>query len=152
MALNNPQIDIRRVEAEDRDWKRQFNAFYADNPPTKHNLKCSHAYFAAYNGREIVGHAVVYKEDGKWIMDALRVKPEFRQQGLGKALTKARIRYAIDHGAKDIWYSCHDDNLVTICCHIQFGFKEAHTAPHHCEPGHWYRLKVTKTAIKKFNL
>ncbi|MBI4802728.1 MAG: GNAT family N-acetyltransferase [Elusimicrobia bacterium] len=151
MALNNPQIAVRRVEAEDRDWKRQFAAFYADFPPLTHTLKRPHAYFAAYNGREIVGHCVIFQEAGKWIMDALRVKAEFRQQGIASALTRARIHYAIGQGAKEVWYSCHDDNLVTICCHLRFGFKEVGHASHHSAPGHWYRLKVTKAAIKKFN-
>lgn len=152
MALNSPPIDVRRVETEDRDWKRQFADFYADTQPPKRTLKYPHAYFAAYNGREIVGHAVVYNENGRWIMDGLRVKPEFRQQGIAKSLTRARIRYAIDQGADEVWYSCHDDNLVTICWHLRFGFKEVCAAPHHSDPGHWYRLKLTKAAIKKYSL
>lgn len=145
-------MEIRRVDTEDREWKRQFSAFFADTPAHGHILKFPHAYFAAYNGREIVGHSVVYKKDGRWIMDGLRVKPEYRQQGIASSLTRARIRYAIDQGDKEVWYSCHDDNLVTICCHLRFGFKEVCAAPHHAEPGHWYRLKVTKTAIKKYSL
>lgn len=152
MALNSPRVEIRRVETEDREWKRQFTAFYADTHLPRHTLKYPHAYFAAYNGREIVGHSVVYMENGKWIMDGLRVRPEFRQQGIAKSLTRARIRYAIGQGAKEVWYSCHDDNLVTICCHLRFGFREVCAAPHHTTPGHWYRLKLTKTAVKKYDL
>ncbi|MBU2573741.1 MAG: GNAT family N-acetyltransferase, partial [Elusimicrobia bacterium] len=152
MALNNPLIDIRRIENEDSDWKRQFAVFYADYSPPRHTLKCPRVYFAAYNGRELVGHSMIYQDAGKWVMESLRVTAEFRQQGIASALTLARIRYAIETGAKEVWYSCHDDNLVTICCHLRFGFKKVCSAPHHCAPGHWYRLKVTKTAVKKFNL
>ncbi len=153
MTFDTNAIQIRRVTSEDAGWKRQFNALYADCPNPKHDPKPEHAYFAAYNGKTIVGHSEIYHEDDKWIMDSLRVKAEFREQGIAKALTNIRIAYAISNGAKEVWYSCHDDNLMTTCCHVRLGFKKICPPHHNCTPAttHWYRLKVTKTLIAKLN-
>ena len=142
-------IIIRRVQPEDAAWKRQFKAFYTDCPAPKRGHEQSHAYFAAYSGQTIVAHSEIYREDDKWILDGLRVKVEFREKGIAKALTRARIAYAIENGAKDIWYSCHDDNLMTTCCHISLGFKKVCPPRHNCTPAtaHWYKLKVTKALI-----
>ena len=82
-------------------------------------------------------------------MDGLRIKTEFRERGIAKALTRARISYAVRNGAKEVWYSCHDDNLMTICCHVSFGFRKVCPPRHNCTPAtaHWYKLKVTKALI-----
>jgi GNAT superfamily N-acetyltransferase len=155
MTADTNSIRIQRVQPEDAGWKRRFRAFYADCQVPKHDPEQEHAYFAAYSGKDIVGHSGIYRASDKWIMDGLLVKVEFRERGIAKALTRARIAYAIGNGAKEVWYSCHDDNLMTVCCHLRLGFKKICPAHHHCTPGttHWYRLKVTKTliaALKKF--
>jgi ribosomal protein S18 acetylase RimI-like enzyme len=151
MTLNADAIIIRQVRSEDADWKRQFKAFYADCPVPKRAPKQKHAYFAAYNGKTIVGHSEIYREEDKWIMDGLRIKAEFRERGLAKALTRARISYAIKHGADAVWYSCHNDNLMTICCHMSFGFKKICPPGHNCavDTAHWYKLNITKALISK---
>ena len=151
MTLDTDAIKIRIVQPEDAGWKRQFTAFYADCPTPKRGPEKSHAYFAAYNGKIIVGHSEIYQEGDKWILDGLRVKAEFRERGIAKALTSARICHAVRNGAKEVWYSCHDDNLMTTCCHISLGFKKVCPANHNCNPAtaHWYKLKVTKALISK---
>jgi len=151
MTFAKDGIEIRKVAKEDADWKRQFDAFYAGCHAPKRGRKGAHAYFAAYTGKEIVGHSEVYYEGAKWLMDGLRVKTEFRERGIAKALTRVRIVYAIENGAKEIWYSCHDDNLMTICCHVSFGFKKVCPAHHHCTTAtaHWYKLKITKALISR---
>ena len=153
MIFDTDAIKIRRVQPEDAGWRRQFKAFYADCPAPKHDPKPEHAYFAAYNGKTIVGHSEIYREDNKWIMDSLRVKSEFRERGIAKALTRARIAYAVSNGAKEVWYISHDDNLMTICCHVSFGFRKVCPIHHHCTPAtaHWYRLKITKALISGLN-
>lgn len=149
MPLNPEAVKIRMVRPEDAGWKRQFKAFYADCRATKRGREQAHAYFAAYDGNTIVGHSEIYREENKWILDGLRVKTEFRERGIARALTRARIAYAVRNGAKEVWYSCHDDNLMTICCHVSFGFRKVCPARHNCTPvtAHWYKLKVTKTLI-----
>ncbi|MFA6434948.1 MAG: GNAT family N-acetyltransferase [Elusimicrobiales bacterium] len=151
MTPEADEIAIRRVQPEDAGWKRRFKAFYADCPVPRRAPEQEHAYFAAYNGKTIVGHSEIYLEDGKWIMDGLRVKTGFRERGIGKALTGARIAYAAANGAKTVWYNCHDDNLMTTCCHIGFGFKKICPPGHNCTPAtaHWYRLGITKQLISR---
>lgn len=151
MTFTKEGIEIRKVEKEDADWKHRFDAFYADCTAPKHGRKFAHAYFAAYNGKEIVGHSEIFHEGDKWLMDGLRVKTEFRERGIAKALTRARIVYAIENGAKEIWYNCHDDNLMTTCCHVSLGFKKVCPPHHHCTPTttHWYKLKITKALIAR---
>ena len=153
MTPDKSPVEIRMVEKEDADWKRRFDEFYADCQAPKRGRKQPHSYFAAYSGKELVGHSEIYQEGNKWIMDGLRVRTEFRERGIAKALTRARILHAEANGAKEIWYSCHDDNLMTTCCHISFGFKKVCPPHHHCTPAtaHWYKLTITKTLIAKLN-
>ncbi|MBI4656920.1 MAG: GNAT family N-acetyltransferase [Elusimicrobia bacterium] len=145
MESKRNKFKIRKVAIENDEWKAQALSVYENllfvEPASKH----PHAYFAAYKGRQMAGHSIVLHSDGRWILDGLRVKPEHREQGIGKALTEARIRYAVSKGAKEIWYCCADDNLVTICCHVRFGFKKICPAHHECSPktAHWYKLNIT---------
>ena len=151
MTFIKDGIEIRKVDKEDADWKRRFEEFYAGCGVHRHGRKLAHAYFAAYSGHELVGHSEIFHVGGKWIMDALRIKTEFRERGIAKALTRARIVYGIGKGAKEIWYSCHDDNLMTICCHVGLGFKKVCPAHHHCTTttAHWYKLRITKALVAR---
>jgi L-amino acid N-acyltransferase YncA len=85
-------------------------------------------------------------------MDGLLVKPEFREMGIAKRLTEARIRYAAGEGAQEIWYACDDGNLVTICCHLRYGFEKVCAEGEHCTlaTAHWYRLRITPELFRKF--
>ena len=147
-----PAVKIVKIASEDAGWKARFSEFYSDCETKKLAPTQAHAYFAAYAGKELAGHSVLYFEDGRWVMDGLRVKAEFRQRGIAKLLTEARIRLAVKNGAKEIWYSCDDGNLVTICCHLRYGFEKVCPANHHCNlaTAHWYRLKVTPALFKRF--
>lgn len=144
-------ITIRRINRESGEWQTRFSAFYSDCGVKKVD-GLEHAYFAAYAGDEIAGHSVIYFEDGRWVMDGLRVKPEFRERGIAKALTETRIRHAAGHGAKEVWYSCDDGNLVTICCHVRYGFKIVCPDSGACNAAtaHWYRLQITPALLRKF--
>ena len=144
-------IAVRKVELEDAAWKASYLAFYSGHG-TKKLGRAPRAYFASYSGNELVGHSVVYLEKGRWIMDALLVKPEYREKGIAKRLTEARINHAIEQGAKEIWYACEDGNLVTTCCHLRFGFEKICPDSHHCTAAtaHWYRLKITPGLFDKF--
>lgn len=146
-----PAITIRKITREDAEWKTRFEAFYAGCDIRRVD-RVQHVYFAAYAGEEIAGHSVIYFEKDRWVMDGLRVKPEFRERGIAKQLTEARIRHAAEQGAKEVWYSCDDGNLVTICCHVRFGFEKVCPDRHHCTAAtaHWYRLKITPALFKKF--
>ena len=144
-------VEIRKVDSNDAAWKNLFKSFYADCGAKKMGRK-AHAYFAAYSGAELAGHSVIFRRNGRWIMDELRVKAEFRQQGIAKRLTEARLRYALENGAREVWYSCDDGNLVTICCHLRYGFEKVCPEGHRCSAAasHWYRLMITPALLKKF--
>lgn len=144
-------IIVKKIARESGEWRTRFEAFYSDCEIKRVDDR-EHAYFAAYSGDEIAGHSVVYLEEGRWILSGLRVKPEFRERGIAKLLTEARISYAIGKGAGEIWYACDDGNLVTICCHVRYGFEKICPETHHCTAAtaHWYRLKVTPGLFKKF--
>lgn len=144
-------ITVRRVQREGGEWKTRFAAFYDGCSVRKLDEKVPHAYFAAYSGDEIAGHSVIYFENGRWVMDGLRVKPEFRERGIAKRLTEARIRHAAEQGAKEVWYACDDGNLVTICCHLRYGFEKV-CRHEHCNAAtaHWYRLRITPELFSKF--
>ena len=148
-----PAIKVKQISSENAGWKANFQAFYSDCEIKKLAPRQVHAYFAAYAGSVLAGHSVIYFEDGRWIMDGLRVKPEFRQMGIAKLLTEARIRHAVKNGAKEIWYSCDDGNLVTICCHLRYGFEKICPEGHQCNlsTAHWYRLKITPALFRKFS-
>lgn len=145
-------VKITKISRETAAWKRAFRAFYSDCDVKELAPEQPHAYFAAYSGSDLAGHCVVYLENGRWVMDGLMVKPEFRQAGVASRLTEARIRYAAGAGAKEIWYSCADGNLVTICCHVRYGFEKVCPARHHCDAStaHWYRLDVNPELFRKF--
>ena len=145
-------MKIKKISRETAAWKQAFNDFYSDFETRKISAGQAHAYFAAYCGAELAGHSVVYFEEGRWIMDGLMVKPEFRQAGVASRLTEARIRCAAKAGAKELWYSCEDGNLVTICCHVRYGFVKVCPAHHRCDAStaHWYRLRITPELFKKF--
>lgn len=149
MIPEGTEIKVALVASEDAAWRRAFKAFYADCPRQSRDGQ-DHAYFAAWAGRKLAGHSEVYFDGERWVMDGLRVAAEFRERGVAKKLTAARIRYAIARGAKEIWYACDDGNLVTICCHLRFGFKKVCPTGHTCSAAtaHWYRLKVTKKLLK----
>ncbi|OGS14412.1 MAG: hypothetical protein A2285_08925 [Elusimicrobia bacterium RIFOXYA12_FULL_57_11] len=148
-----PAIKIKRIISEDSGWKDSFTAFYSDCEIKKLAPGQAHAYFAAYSGSELAGHSVLYLENGRWVMDGLRVKPEFRQMGIAKRLTEARLRHAVKNGAGEVWYSCEDGNLVTICCHLGFGFEKVCPDNHRCSlaTAHWYRLKITPAVLKNIS-
>jgi len=145
------EIIFRVIETEDADWKARFASFYSGCEIKKMGRK-PHTFFAAYSGDEMVGHSVIYRDKQQWIMDGLRVKPEFRERGIGKRLTEARIRYAVENGAEEIWYACEDGNMVTTCCHLRFGFEKICPDSHRCNAAtaHWFRLRITPKLFKKF--
>jgi len=144
------EFEIRRITREDAAWKKAFEDFYAGCPVRRAGCKL-HAYFAAYSGGALAGCALVLRDNGRWLMDGLLVKPEFREKGIAKRLTEARIRFAVSRGASEIWYSCEDGNLVTACCHMRYGFEKV-CREHHCEGAlaRWYRLEINDALFEKF--
>ncbi|PIS47788.1 MAG: hypothetical protein COT17_01620 [Elusimicrobia bacterium CG08_land_8_20_14_0_20_51_18] len=144
MKSSGKKFKISRVIEENGAWKAGAFRIYGDLSFIEQTSKHPHAYFAAYQSGKMAGHAIVLCSDGRWILDGLRVDPKHRERGIGKALTGARIRYAVSKGAKEIWYCCAADNLLSTCCHTRFGFKKVRPASKRESPelSHWYKLDV----------
>ncbi len=145
MEVTKTKTVVKHIKTETTDWKNEFTALYPKQQFIEKALQYPHTHFAAFNEKEIVGHALIQYIEGKWVMGALVVKAEFREQGIGKALTKVRIDYAEKLGIEKLWYQSKNDNLVSICCHVGVGFKKI--CPHglsHCTPAtaHWYELDI----------
>ena len=143
-ATKNKTI-INHITVEPNNWKNEFTALYPDPSFIEKVLSYPHAHFAAYNGEKIVGHAIIHYIENKWVLGSIVVKPEFRQQGIGKALTKVRIDYAKKLGIRKLWYHSKNDNLMAICCHVGSGFKKTCSHETNCTPAkaHWYYIETS---------
>jgi len=110
-------------------------------------------YFAAYFNDILVGHSALVRENGKWILEGLRVRPEFREKGIGKKLTEIRVNCAISQKAKSVWYLARDKNLVSICCHMKLGFQKHCGDKPDCKITDvvWYKLDLTPEFIESFS-
>ncbi|MEA3307065.1 MAG: GNAT family N-acetyltransferase [Elusimicrobiota bacterium] len=145
METTEAKTIIKHIKTETTDWKNEFSALYPDPSFIEKALNYPHAHFAAFNKKEIVGHALIQYREDKWVLGALVVKAEFRERGIGKALTQARIDFAKELGIKKLWYESKNANLVSICCHVSLGFnKKCSHGQNHCTPAttHWYYLEV----------
>jgi len=154
METTEAKIIIKHIRTETTDWKKEFSALYPNPLFIENALNYPHIHFAAFNGKEIVGHALIQYKENKWVMGSLVVKAEFREQGIGKALTKVRIDYAEKLGIKKLWYESRNANLVSICCHVAVGFnKMCSHGQSHCTPAttHWYNLEISNTVIPELN-
>ncbi len=154
METTATKITIRHLNTNSADWKNDFSNLYPNPLFIEKALNYPHAHFAAFNGEEIVGHALIQYIDSKWVLGTLIVKAEFREQGIGKGLTQVRIDYAKNLGIKKLWYEAKNDNLVSICCHVGVGFKKiCPQGQAHCTPAtaHWYSMKISNAVIPELN-
>jgi len=56
-----------------------------------------------------------------WIL-SLAVRPQYRQQGIAKALLETTLNRLIDLGAKEVLLSVAPDNTPALALYLQFGF------------------------------
>ena len=56
-------------------------------------------------------------------LGGVNVMPEFRRQGIGSALTRARLDWIFDR-ASDAWFYTNVHNVSSIAVHAPFGFTE----------------------------
>ena len=146
---------VKYVKTKTADWKNEFISLYPEPLLIEKALEYPHAHFAAFNKEELVGHSLIQYIDGKWIFGALVVKAEFREQGIGKALTKIRIDYAEKHGITKLWYTPKNDNLVSICCHVGLGFEKTCASlsktKHIFGDTNWYYLEIATYLAPELN-
>lgn len=145
MAWQN--MGTLRIHDDDKDLSNRIKELTGKNPadllvPTS---KFQHAYFGTFQDGKLIGFSVVLKTD-RWILDALFVHPDKRGRGIAGELTGARIDFARQNGAKEIWYCCSDRNKNSIRSHKGYKFAKARQAsPQEApEPSHWYILNIHK--------
>jgi len=141
-AIKN--MEIRRINDDEKglmSWIEELTGKPADLlVPT---AEFQHAYFEAFQDGKIIGFSVVLKCD-KWILDALFVHPDHRGRAIAGKLTDARIVFAGQNGAREIWYCCGDRNTASLLSHNGYKFaKVRKAAPGEApEPAHWYKMDI----------
>jgi ribosomal protein S18 acetylase RimI-like enzyme len=79
------------------------------------------------NGRIVGNASLVYQtyKGRKMAMIAnVATHPDYRQRGIGRALTKQAMIYAKQKGANDLWLQVRDDNPTAINIYADLGFVE----------------------------
>jgi len=148
--MTSGKIKFLQITKKTKKWERDFNNFYKGCFLPPHIKDSDAVYFAAYFGNIMVGHSAIRKSNEKWILEGLRVIPQFREMGIGKKLTEMRISYAISQKAENIWYMDIDKNLVSLCCHMKFGFIKTKEKPDSkIKDAIWYKLDLTPQNIEK---
>ena len=83
------------------------------------------AAFAARRSGVTVGFVKTCRgerEHGTWLLVSLAVHPEYRRQGIGRALVGEAIRHACENGAVEVRSQTHADNEAAIRFHEALGF------------------------------
>jgi GNAT superfamily N-acetyltransferase len=78
--------------------------------------------------RDIIGNVslVPYRQSRKkyYLIANVAVRPEFRNRGIGRALTVAALQHAKQHCADEIWLHVRDDNPEAIGLYRSLGFDD----------------------------
>jgi ribosomal protein S18 acetylase RimI-like enzyme len=76
----------------------------------------------------IVGNLslIPYRIHGKhhYLIANVAVHPDYRRQGIGRALTLEGIRHARDAGVPSVWLQVREDNDAAVTLYTKLGFKE----------------------------
>lgn len=138
-------IKIAKVEKEDKKWRADVGSLYENCDFIEKTAEYFHAYFAAYLGKELVGHSIIFNTGDKWLLDGLYVKPEYRGRGIAGELIEARIKFARENGASELWFNCGDSNIASVKSHEHCNFEKVHPATREeaPEPSYWYKLSVS---------
>jgi len=70
-------------------------------------------------------------DPGAWMVFGLAVHPDYRRQGIGRALVHASVGFARSRGARTVRSETHADNRASIAFHESVGFAHGRcfTAP-----------------------
>ncbi len=84
--------------------------------------------FVWVEGNQIVGNLslipFIHKQHWYYLIANVAVLPEFRQKGIGKALTQQAIEHIQALGSNETWLQVRDDNPVAYQLYLSLGFEE----------------------------
>jgi ribosomal protein S18 acetylase RimI-like enzyme len=77
---------------------------------------------------EIIGNVSLipyrHKKEKIYLIANVAVRPDFRRQGIGRALTERAMRHASERRANATWLHVRDDNPGAIALYSSLGFQE----------------------------
>lgn len=109
------KADLQAIETKMERLSDEFNHLDSD---TKMAFVARGSGLIVGVGRIIRTCAATYS----WMTYGLAVHPEYRRQGIGRALLRARLEYARERGAQTIQSETHAANLASIAFHEAVGF------------------------------
>jgi GNAT superfamily N-acetyltransferase len=136
-AVGDLDADVSRVTLSrsfDEAWLRRYQRFGVPGP---HVLKVlgsgPSVWFASIPGEgrtpAAIGRCVV---DARWAgFMAVEVDPEYRRQGLAKAIMAALARRALEEGASAAWLQVESDNDGGRALYAGMGFRVHHHYHHY---------------------
>ncbi len=93
--------------------------------------------YIAIAGREPQGYVAAAREQGSrrgWIL-SLAVRPQYRKQGLGRALMKAGLEGLAAVGAREVFLSVAPSNEGAIALYEKLGFSRGEIVADYFGPG-----------------
>jgi len=98
------------------------------------------ALFLAFDGDKAVGYSYVYKRH-EWIfteneegpfgyLDTIYVHPDYRKNGVARALASMCENWSRENGCVEFASSCDLDNDNSLAFHLNIGFNETHRIIH----------------------
>ena len=105
-----------------RPWSREALIEELTNPVA--------AFFTAVEGREILGYSGMHCAGGECYLDNLAVFPQYRRQGVGKALLRALEEEARKRGGEFLSLEVRASNESAISLYQSRGFQEVGRRKH----------------------
>lgn len=97
-------------------WSRQALAEELGNP-------CA-CFFTALAGGQVAGYAGAHFAGGEFYMDNLAVFPDYRRQGVGRALVQALVGFARENGGEFLTLEVRPSNTYALALYGGLGFRE----------------------------
>jgi RimJ/RimL family protein N-acetyltransferase len=139
---DNPRLALRAATAADLDACARLAADHDGRPPATHRERLERSlgepervrsFVASWDGEVVASarlshftppaDAPANVAPAGWYLIGLIVAPSHRGRGIGLALTRARVDWALEH-AGEVWYFTGTANAASFALHAEVGFEE----------------------------
>lgn len=98
-------------------------------PRVTRDLESGDIYVAVAVVRNVVAYARARWHDYEtiphgWYLAGVVVAPRYRRRGIAGALTRHRLEWLRERGAREVYYFANARNRASIALHERFGFRE----------------------------